>query len=135
MSHCIIENDLIVNIVEATAEYAASQGWIANEGWCIGWVRSGDTFVAPEPQAPTDPAPTQCTRRQGLLALLSYGIKRSDIEARIAAIEDELEREEAQIEYDANDWERANPRLQQMWASLGGAPEQLDDLFRLAVTL
>lgn len=28
-----------------------------------------------------------------------------------------------------------NPRLQQMWAALGGDPAQLDDLFHLAVTL
>lgn len=80
-------------------------------------------------------APASCTRRQGLLALLEFGFKRSDIEAQIAAIADETEREEAQIEYEANVWERANPRLQQMWALLEGSPEQLDDLFRLAVTL
>lgn len=82
-----------------------------------------------------NPVPAQCTRRQGLLALLSYGIKRSDIEAQIEAIEDELEREEAWIEYLANDWELDNPRLQAMWTALGGTPEQLPDLFRLAVTL
>lgn len=41
----------------------------------------------------------------------------------------------AQIEYEADTWERANPLLQQMWAQLGGTPEQLDNLFRLAVTL
>lgn len=82
-----------------------------------------------------NPVPAQCTRRQGLLALLSYGVKRSDIEAQIEAIEDELEREEAWIEYLANDWELDNPRLQAMWAVLGGTPEQLPDLFRLAVTL
>ena len=79
--------------------------------------------------------PMSCTRRQGLLALLAFGIKRSDIEAQIEAIEDEIEREEAWIEYLANDWELANPRLRHMWAALGGTPAQLDDLFRLAVTL
>lgn len=84
---------------------------------------------------PLLPAPASCTRRQGLLALLAYGFKRADIEAQIAAINDETEREEAQIEYEANVWDRANPRLQQMWAALGGAPAQLDDLYRLAVTL
>ena len=81
------------------------------------------------------PVPASCTRRQGLLALLVFGFKRADIEAQIAAIEDETEREEAQIEYEAGVWERANPRLQQMWAALGGAPGQLDDLYRMAVTL
>ena len=41
----------------------------------------------------------------------------------------------AQIEYEADTWERSNAFLQQMWAGLGGTPEQLDDLFRMAVTL
>lgn len=82
-----------------------------------------------------NPAPAECKRRQGLLALLSYGIKRSDIEAQIETIEDETERESAWIEYLADTWELGNPRLQAMWAALGGTPEQLPDLFRLAVTL
>ena len=88
-----------------------------------------------EPELPSDSVPWGCTRRQGLLALLAFGIKRADIEAQIAAIADEIEREEAQIEYEAAVWERANPRLQQMWMALGGAPAQLDDVFQLAVTL
>lgn len=133
--YCIVENDVIVNIVEASAEYAASQGWFVNQGWGIGWVRSGGVFAPPEPQAPPEQTPHSCTRRQGLLALLSFGVKRADIEAQIEAIEDEIEREEAWIEYLANDWELTNPRLQQMWTALGGQSAQLVDLFRLAVTL
>ena len=97
----------------------------------VGMVAQSDGTWAQPPQ----PVPASCTRRQGLLALLSFGFKRADIEAQIAAIADETEREEAQIEYEANVWERANPRLQQMWAALGGEPAQLDDLYRLAVTL
>lgn len=79
--------------------------------------------------------PASCTRRQGLLALLSYGIKRSEIETQIETIEDEMEREAAWIEYLADTWDLGNPRLQAMWAALGGTPEQLPELFRLAVTL
>lgn len=109
------------------------------EGWMVmqeqrpdgGFVALADGSWAEPPQ----PVPASCTRRQGLLALLAFGFKRADIEAQIAAIADETEREEAQIEYEANVWERANPRLQQMWAALGGDPARLDDLFRLAVTL
>lgn len=109
------------------------EGWIVMQGQRpdVGFVAQADgSWVAPPP-----PVPASCTRRQGLLALLAFGFKRADIEAQIAAIEDETEREEAEIDYEANVWERANPRLQQMWALLGGAPEQLDGLFRLAVTL
>lgn len=100
----------------------------------------GETWVVleayPEPAPPApEPVPASCTRRQGLLALLSYGIKRSEIETQIETIEDEMEREAAWIEYLADTWELGNPRLQAMWAALGGTPEQLDDLFRHAVTL
>lgn len=109
------------------------------EGWVVmqeqrpvfGLVARADGSWVEPPQ----PVPVSCTRRQGLRALLVFGFKRADIEAQIAAIEDETEREEAQIDYEANEWERTNPRLQQMWAALGGAPEQFDDLFHLAVTL
>lgn len=109
------------------------------EGWVVmqeqrpevGLVAQADgTWIEPPP-----PVPASCTRRQGLRALLVFGVKRADIETQIAAIEDETEREEAQIDYEAGVWERANPRLQHMWALLSGSPEQLDDLFRLAVTL
>ena len=76
-----------------------------------------------------------CTRRQGLLALLTHGIKRADIEARIEAIKDETEREEAWIEYEAATWDSGNLRVHQMWEDLGGMPERLEDVFLLAVTL
>jgi len=79
--------------------------------------------------------PHSCTRRQGLLTLLSYGIRRASIEALIAAMPDEIEREAALSEYEAGTWERSNPFLQQMWSQLGGTPEQLDEVFRVAVTL
>ena len=99
-------------------------------------IANADVPPVPEPLGPEpDPVPHSCTRRQGLLALLTYGHRRADIEALIAAIPDETEREAALIEYEAAIWESANPVVQQMWAQLGGTPEQLDDLFRMAVTL
>lgn len=98
-------------------------------------VANADVSPLPEPPEPVpEPVPDSCTRRQGLLALLAYGHRRADIEALIAAIPDELEREAALIEYESATWERANPILQQMWAELGGTPEQIGDVFRLAVT-
>lgn len=103
------------------------------ESWLVAALPEG-TVIEPADPLPL-PVPASCTRRQGLLALLAFGFKRSDIEAQIAAIADETEREEAQIEYEANVWERANPRLQQMWAALGGDLASLDHLFRMAVTL
>jgi len=78
--------------------------------------------------------PTSCTRRQGRLALLAHG-HLDDVEALIAAIADPAERRAAQIEYEADTWERSNPTVQAMWSALGGTSEQLDDLFVMAVTL
>lgn len=78
--------------------------------------------------------PASCTRRQGRLALLALGLL-DEAEAAIAGIEDPAERRAGQIEYEAETWERSNLFVQQLWASLGGAPEGLDDAFRLAVTL
>lgn len=102
------------------------------------WQQVANADVPPLPAAPgpePDPVPQSCTRRQGLLALLSFGHRRADIEALIAAIPEDVDREAAEIEYEAATWERSNTVLQQMWAQLGGTPEQLDELFRVAVTL
>lgn len=103
----------------------------------LAWQQVANADVPPLPEVPgpgPDSVPHSCTRRQGLLALLTYGHRRADIEALIAAIPDEMEREAALIEYEAETWESANPFLQQMWVQLGGAPEQLADVFRMAVT-
>lgn len=83
---------------------------------------------------PPAPVPTSCTRRQGRLALHQLGFLEA-AEASIAAIEDGAERKRAQIEYEADTWERSNAFVQQLWASLGGSADGLDDAFRLAVTL
>lgn len=86
--------------------------------------------VVPIPPAPV---PAQCSRRQGRLALLQADAL-DDVESAIAAIEDPGERQAAQIEYEADTWERSNPFLQAMWSQLGGTESELDDLFRSAVT-
>lgn len=88
----------------------------------------------PEPEPAPDLPPSRCTRRQGRLALLAHG-HLDDVESHIAGIVDEADRQIAQIEYEADTWERDNSFVHSMWQQLGGAPEQLDDLFRMAVTL
>lgn len=96
------------------------------------WLAAGGV---PEPaDALPTPIPATCTRRQGRLALLQAGYLAA-VEQSIAAIADPAQRMAAQIEYEADTWERDNAFLQGMWAQLGGTPEQLDDLFALAVTL
>ena len=78
--------------------------------------------------------PRSCQRRQGRLVLLQAGYLGA-VESAIAAIEDPVQKMAAQIEYEADTWERDNAFVQGMWAQLGGTPDQLDDLFTLAVTL
>ena len=96
------------------------------------WLAAGGV---PEPaDALPTTIPATCTRRQGRLALLQAGYL-ATVEQSIAAIADPAQRMAAQIEYEADTWERNNPFLQGMWAQLGGTAEQLDDLFRLASTL
>lgn len=96
------------------------------------WLAAGGV---PEPaDALPTPVPTTCTRRQGRLALLQAGYL-ATVEQAVVSIADPAQRMAAQIEYEADTWERGNPFLQGMWAQLGGTAEQLDDLFRLASTL
>lgn len=78
--------------------------------------------------------PKSCTRRQGQLALLAFGLL-DEAEAAIAEITDPVQKREAQIEYEADTWERGNPFLAGLWAQLGGTPQSLDEAFILAVTL
>lgn len=85
--------------------------------------------VPPEPE----PIPQKVTRRQGRLALLETGYL-DQVETMISAIADPVERRAAEIEYEADTWERSNAFLQQMWSDLGGTSEALDDLFVLAST-
>lgn len=85
-------------------------------------------YVAPPPVVPES-----VTRRQGRLALIDAG-KLLDVEAAIAAIADPVEKMKAQVEYDADTWERSNAFLVSMWLQLGGTEQELDDLFILAAT-
>lgn len=48
--YAIIENELVVNMAAATAEFAKEQGWIlATENVSIGWSYVGGQFVPPPP--------------------------------------------------------------------------------------
>lgn len=134
-TYAIIEGGVVANM--ALAAKALESNWVlATSGVAIGWLYDGSAFIPPPtPEPEPDPVPHSCTRRQGLLALLAYGHRRADIEALIAAIPDEMEHEAALIEYEAATWERSNPFLQQMWTALGGEPEQLDEVFRMAAAL
>ena len=70
------------------------------------------------------------------LALIQSGISISSIDAAIQAIEDTTVRESIQTMWEyAEYYERYNPQLIAMAASIGIIDEQLDQLFILAETL
>lgn len=98
-----------------------------------------DAAPSPEPEPEPPGPPSQCTRRQGRLALLQTphgeATKLDAVEAALEAIADPMQKRAAMIEYEADTWERSNAFLQAMWAQLGSTEEQLDALFTLAVTL
>ena len=48
--YAIIEDGIVTNLVEATAKFAKSQGWIACPDADIGWVWDGAQFVPPVPE-------------------------------------------------------------------------------------
>lgn len=138
MRYAVIDDTKVVNVIEAGPEFTLP-GFLlvptetAGPGWTYDPV-SGEFSPPPPPPPQPEPVPQSCTRRQGRLALLGVG-KLDAVEAAIAAITDPTERMAAQIEYEADTWERDNAFLQAMWAQLGGTEQQLDDLFREAVTL
>lgn len=129
----VVANSIMAAIVEAQAAFPDAICIDAAEhGGGVGWLWDGSTLVPPPPMP--EPVPAQCTRRQGQLVLLSHGLL-DDAEAAISAITDPNERRAAQIEYDADTWERSNAFLSALWGQLGGTPESLDEAFRTAVTL
>ena len=108
--------------------------WIASNIARIGDIYENGGIISP-PEAEHAPiVPQAVTRRQARLALLEVG-KLDDFEGAIAAIEEPTERRAAEIEYEADTWERSNEFLQTMWAQLGGAESELDELFTLAAGL
>ena len=45
--YAIIEDNVVVNVAEAEAEFAATQGWIEAGDAGIGWLWDGESFSPP----------------------------------------------------------------------------------------
>ena len=83
----------------------------------------------------TPPVPS-LTRRQFRLALVTNGFALADIEALINQIEDDMQRQIIQIEWqDATVFERNNSSLFAMAALMGLSSAQIDELWSQALTL
>lgn len=138
MRYALIRDGLVVNVIDASPEFAAS---IAGEWDAVtptltagpGWSYVGGEFTAPPAPAPSVPA--RVTRRQGRQALLLAG-KLALVQPAINAIPDELQRAMAQIWWeDAQDFERSNAMLQTLAVALELDDAALDALFTMAAAL
>ena len=134
----LIENGTVANLVVVPddqahrgVEYMANDLglgglWVEAGDAGIGWLYENGKLVPPVDPGPEPVIPHSVTRRQGRLALLEVG-KLDQVEAAV-----EVAGMAAQIEYEADTWERSNAFLQTMWAQLGGTESELDALFVLA---
>lgn len=124
MRRAIIENDVIVNIVEASNGFSVGIECPAGAG--IGWVRVDGVWGPPVPPAPE--VPKSVTMRQARLALLGVGLL-DDVEVAIAALQSP-QKEAARIEWEySHEVQRHNGFVSVLAPMLGMTAEQTDDLF------
>lgn len=132
MRYLIIDNNVIVNIVEADSDYALGKGWeAAPEGVGIGWSRSapGQPWVQGPDTVPAAPVPESVTRAQGKAALINAGLWPAVL-AYVESIEDPMQQALAEVALnDTLEWRRDSPFLSACAAGMGLTSEQLDELF------
>ena len=126
----IIQNDRIA--ATANDEYEGLEAWLpAPRGFdlqCLADYRviDGALVLAPPPSV---------SRKQARKALLLAGLFEA-VQPAIDAIEDPLQRQLVQIDWDdAQTYERDDPTLLSLAAALGMSDEQLDALFVTAAGL
>lgn len=137
MRYLIIENNVIINIPQASEEYALAQGWvIAPEGVGIGWMRSGPDGPWHPGAAPVD-VPDQILRWQAVRALRLHAdpnaAQRScldTVNALASGIDDESLRADLEdalqsVIY----WRRTSPTLAMIAEAVGWPSEFVDSLF------
>lgn len=128
LTYAVLAGGVVVNRAIADADFAAGQGWIEAGEAQIGWLYDGQGFTAPPP-VPA-PVPPVISARQIKLALLASG-QFDQIEAFVAQ-----QGREVQIGWEyAVEYLRNDPTLLAMADAFGMKDDQIDDLFRLAVTL
>jgi len=87
----------------------------------------------PEPEPAPEPP---LTARQLRLGLVRNGFALDQVEATIAAIEDEQDRAVANVEWEhASQFERTHPLLRQVAAALGLSEGQIDAMWEQALAL
>lgn len=132
-SWAVITDGVVSNLADATAEYAASQGWIPAGNARMGDLWDGKTFKAPPPPAPVVPAVVSA--RQAKRALLEAGLL-DDVQLAIDNIQDQKEQRRVQIDWDeSTEFRRDWPTLAVLAAVMKLDEGTLDALFIEAATL
>lgn len=132
-----IENNVVAEVtdIDPAGRFHPSLIWVeCTTDVQQNWLYDGKKFSPPAPVQEVFTVPQSCTNRQGKLALIELG-HYTTVTDLLAAIEDPIEKLKAEVEWNAPTFERNSPFLNAVWAQLGGTQEQLDDAFRLAVTL
>lgn len=96
-----------------------------------------ESEVTPDDLIPEPPAtPATVSARQIRLWLIRNGVSLAQVDAAIAAIPDQQQREECRVEWEFAPYvERSHAMLLPLAAALGLTSEQVDDAFREAATL
>lgn len=96
-------------------------------------IQSGDIDPYVEPPAPPLPP---LTARQLRLGLVAASILPSQVDAAIAAIEDDTARAVAEIEWEyATQFERDHPLIEQVGMALDLSSEQIDTMWQAALNI
>lgn len=129
-SWAVITDGVVSNLVDATAEFAASHGWIPAGKARMGDVWDGKTFKTPPP-----PVPAVVSARQAKRALLEAGLL-DDVQQAIDNIPEPLEQRRVQIDWDeSTEFRRDWPTLAALAAAMQLDRGTLDALFIKAATL
>lgn len=119
----VIENDKIVNIVEATPDFAAGKGWQENTGQRKGDEWDGNQWVTPTPPVTV---PERVTALQGMLALEQFGL-----EAAFEAWAGDPARtfKERAFLDKAEHWRRNSETIETARVDMGLTSQQVDEMF------
>lgn len=129
-SWAVITDGVVSNLVDATAEFAASQGLIPAGKARMGDLWDGKTFKAPAPAVPA-----VVSARQAKRALLEAGLL-DDVQLAIDNIPDPMEKRRVQIDWDeSTEFRRDWPALAVLAAAMKLDEGTLDALFIEAATL
>lgn len=133
MKYAVLNGSLVVNVIDADADFAASIGAVECPRHVgIGWSYDGGAWSAPAPEPV--PVPSVASMRQARLALLQIG-KLADVATAINALPSPA-KEAAQIEWEyATEVRRDSALMQQLAAAIGLTKADLDALFTQAVAL